>query len=229
MTAINFPDSPTVNQEFTAGDVRWVWTGVSWNVVAKTSDPFIVSETAPASPDQGDQWYDSNTGATFVYYDGYWVELNNSLPGPQGEAGPQGAVGAAGATGATGPTGVVTATSPLTYNSGTQTVGINLANLGPATFTGRARIQGTAGDTSGVLELRSNDGGINYIYKKNAAGLVFAPSSGAEAMTVDPSGRIISPFQPTFTATSSSSNTQGQDIVWGNIITNIGSHFNATN
>lgn len=102
MTAINFPDSPTVNQEFTVGDVKWIWTGVSWNVVAKTSDPFIVSETAPESPDQGDQWYDSTTGATFVYYDGYWVELNNSLPGPQGPAGPQGVKGDVGATGAPG-------------------------------------------------------------------------------------------------------------------------------
>jgi hypothetical protein len=138
--AINFPDSPTVNQEFTAGDVRWVWTGVSWNVVAKTSDPFIVSETAPESPDQGDQWYDSNTGATFVYYDGYWVELNNSLIGPQGEAGPQGAVGATGATGATGPTGVVTATSPLTYSSGTQTVGIDQSTL--ASTSGNLIING---------------------------------------------------------------------------------------
>jgi hypothetical protein len=103
--AINFPDSPSVNQEFTVGDVKWIWTGASWDVVAKTSDPFIVSETAPESPDQGDQWYDSSTGATFVYYDGYWVELNNSLPGPQGEIGPQGVQGESGPTGPVGPTG----------------------------------------------------------------------------------------------------------------------------
>lgn len=39
--------------------------------------------------------------------------------------GAQGPQGATGATGATGPTGVIAATSPITYNSGTQTVAIN--------------------------------------------------------------------------------------------------------
>jgi hypothetical protein len=37
--------------------------------------------------------------------------------------------GNVGATGPTGPTGVVTATAPITYNSGTQTVGIDLTNI----------------------------------------------------------------------------------------------------
>jgi hypothetical protein len=40
-----------------------------------------------------------------------------------------GEVGATGATGATGPTGVVTATAPITYNSGTQTVAIDQTGL----------------------------------------------------------------------------------------------------
>jgi hypothetical protein len=44
-----------------------------------------------------------------------------------GEIGNTGATGATGATGPTGPTGVVTATAPITYNSGTQTVGIDLS------------------------------------------------------------------------------------------------------
>jgi hypothetical protein len=104
--AINFPDSPAVNQEFTAGDIRWVWTGVSWNVVAKTSDPFIVSETAPESPDEGDQWYNSSTGETYIYYDSYWVELNYAVPGPQGEQGIQGPTGFTGLTGPAGPQGI---------------------------------------------------------------------------------------------------------------------------
>jgi hypothetical protein len=46
-----------------------------------------------------------------------------------GEIGPTGATGATGATGPTGPTGVVTATAPITYNSGTQAVGIDLTNI----------------------------------------------------------------------------------------------------
>jgi hypothetical protein len=58
-------------------------------------------------------------------------EIN--LQGAVGIAGPQGPTGATGATGAQGPqgiqgnTGVVTATAPITYNSGTQAVGIDLS------------------------------------------------------------------------------------------------------
>jgi hypothetical protein len=46
--------------------------------------------------------------------------------GSQGPQGPAGATGAAGATGPQGPAGVVTATAPVTYNSGTQTVALSI-------------------------------------------------------------------------------------------------------
>jgi hypothetical protein len=65
-----------------------------------------------------------------------------------GEVGNTGATGATGATGPTGPTGVVTATAPITYNSGTQTVGIDLTNIAQLNtdnaFTGAQTITGTA-------------------------------------------------------------------------------------
>jgi hypothetical protein len=164
--------TPTAGQVLAYNDVDELWENID---IASSS--IAVAETAPTSPEEGDVWYDSTNGKTYIYYDSYWVEQTSALIGPQG------------------PAGVVTATSPLTYSSGTQTVGINLANLGPATFTGRARIQGTAGDTSGVLELRSNDGGINYIYKADGAGLVFGTGAG-NAMTVNQAGRVNMPFQP---------------------------------
>lgn len=31
MTAVNFPDNPTLNQTFSVGDRTWKWTGVSWD------------------------------------------------------------------------------------------------------------------------------------------------------------------------------------------------------
>ena len=31
MTAINFPDSPTVGEEFTSGSRTWIWDGTVWN------------------------------------------------------------------------------------------------------------------------------------------------------------------------------------------------------
>lgn len=34
MTAINFPDVPTIGQEFTVDDFTWQWTGTVWTMVA---------------------------------------------------------------------------------------------------------------------------------------------------------------------------------------------------
>jgi hypothetical protein len=30
MTAIDFPNSPTIGQLFTVGDITWEWTGTTW-------------------------------------------------------------------------------------------------------------------------------------------------------------------------------------------------------
>ena len=63
--------------------------------------------------------------------------------GPEGPTGPTGLTGETGATGATGPTGptgpsgVVAATSPILYDSGTQTVSIDV-NAGGITINGTA-------------------------------------------------------------------------------------------
>ena len=35
-----------------------------------------VSDTPPSSPIQGEQWYNSANGATYIYYDGFWVETS---------------------------------------------------------------------------------------------------------------------------------------------------------
>jgi hypothetical protein len=36
MAAIDFPNSPTVGQEFTVGDRTWTWTGSTWDAVPGT-------------------------------------------------------------------------------------------------------------------------------------------------------------------------------------------------
>jgi hypothetical protein len=38
-----------------------------------------VATTAPSSPSEGDLWYESDTGVTFVYYDSFWVEIGPSV------------------------------------------------------------------------------------------------------------------------------------------------------
>jgi hypothetical protein len=48
---------------------------------------FIVSDTEPTSPEEGEAWYNSSTGQMLVYYDGYWVESSSAIVGPTGPTG----------------------------------------------------------------------------------------------------------------------------------------------
>jgi microcystin-dependent protein len=127
MAAIDFPDSPEVNDIFTAGDRSWKWNGVAWQTVTTrigATGPtgptgpegnFLVSQTQPSFATEGDVWYDSSTGQMFVYYDNFWIESNNSIVGATGPTGPigpsggptgpQGERGEQGVTGPTGPEG----------------------------------------------------------------------------------------------------------------------------
>ena len=50
------------------------------------------SPTPPASPNAGDAWFDSSSGAVYVYYDNYWVEVGASPIGPTGPTGPTGPI-----------------------------------------------------------------------------------------------------------------------------------------
>jgi hypothetical protein len=102
-------------------------------------DPGATGATGAQGP-AGDQGPAGPTGAT----------------GAQGPQGATGAAGATGATGATGPTGVVAATAPITYDSGTQTVGIAIgAGL---SVTGGALV--ATGGGSGVTSFNSRTGAV---------------------------------------------------------------------
>lgn len=71
---IDFPNSPTPNQQFTASGKTWMWNGFAWNSITTTT----IGATGATGPTGGQ-------GAT----------------GPQGT--PGGATGATGATGLAGP------------------------------------------------------------------------------------------------------------------------------
>lgn len=82
--AINFPDSPTLNEEFTVGDRVWFWNGTVWKAKETAileTGKYIVSETAPANPEEGDGWFDSVNTREFIYYDGFWVETSAAAVG----------------------------------------------------------------------------------------------------------------------------------------------------
>ena len=119
MSAIDFPNSPSVNDTHTVGNRVWKWNGTTWDAL-RTTIPYatgvtgptgqdgqftIAATTAPANPEVGDAWYDSASGDVFIYYDGVWVEASNANDGPTGPTGLTGVTGAVGATGATGLTG----------------------------------------------------------------------------------------------------------------------------
>ena len=74
MAAIDFPDSPQINDIFTVGDKSWIWTGVAWdardtvkNLAVGTSDgdslaPNILyvglDQPPPINVQEGDLWSD---------------------------------------------------------------------------------------------------------------------------------------------------------------------------
>jgi hypothetical protein len=77
--AINFPDSPSLNEQFTSGDSTWEWNGSVWSVV-RTG---IIGPIGPTGPTGADSTVTGPTGAT-------------------GDIGPTGPTGVTGPTGATG-------------------------------------------------------------------------------------------------------------------------------
>ena len=130
MTAIDFPNSPSVNDTHTVGNRVWKWNGTTWDALRTTisyatgatgptgqDGQFSVSATtAPSSPEEGDAWYDSASGDIFIYYDGVWVEASNANDGPTGPAGLTGGTGATGAVGVTGAVGNTGATGATGSN-----------------------------------------------------------------------------------------------------------------
>ncbi len=62
--ALNFPDSPTVNDTFTAGDRTWIWTGSVWNLVSSLGTLDGLSDVTITTP---------TTGQTITYNGTQWV------------------------------------------------------------------------------------------------------------------------------------------------------------
>lgn len=73
--AINFPDSPTSGQTFTTNGRTWIYSENVWKILLNEQQQMVISDTAPLSPVTGDMWFNSLTGAAYVYYDSYWIEF----------------------------------------------------------------------------------------------------------------------------------------------------------
>ena len=103
-----------------ADDSLRVWDGTTWVNGGSIQGPQGPTGATGATGPQGPTGATGATGPQGLKGD----TGDTGATGPQG---PQGATGATGATGPQGPSGVVTATAPLTYDAGTQTVGIDSA------------------------------------------------------------------------------------------------------
>ncbi len=159
MAAIDFPNSPSLNEIFTVGDNSWKWNGTTWNVVR-----IATGATGPTGP----------TGAT-----GATGPTGAGVAGATGATGVTGPAGATGPTGATGPIGATGATGPGATNNGWTLISnqyIQSLTATSVTFTGLstynkikiswARNDSTTGSTN-ALNMVINGGGTaneRFIY-----------------------------------------------------------------
>lgn len=93
---------------------------------AGTGVTVTVGTVEPTDPATGDIWFDT-TDDTLYLFDG------TVFAASVGPVGPKGDTGDTGPAGPPGPTGVVAATLPITYDSGTQTVGFDGSAVGNLT------------------------------------------------------------------------------------------------
>jgi len=148
--AIDFPNSPTVNQSFTAGGNTWIWDGIAWTLQRITTGAQGIQgiqgiqgpegpvgpqgtsinvkasvATFAALPATGNSANDARIvdadGDLYIWGGASWTSAGQ-IVGPQGPQGIQGIQGIQGLTGATGPSGGITL---AVTNSGSGSYTIN--------------------------------------------------------------------------------------------------------
>jgi len=82
MAALDFPTSPSdgdIYNNYVYDATRGVWNVYAQGLIAR----FTVSDTKPLNATNGDAWFDTTEGVTYVYYDdgdtAQWVEIGNPV------------------------------------------------------------------------------------------------------------------------------------------------------
>ena len=163
--AIDFPDSPTLNQVFAVGTNSWTWNGSRWNVVR-------TGITGPTGP-QGAQGLTGATGPA----------------GPQGPQGLQGATGATGPQGATGPAGPTGATGPQGLGKVVQIVRGSTSNIVTASIGASAVDTGltatiTPTSASNKIVIFVNQNGLRKLSGTADFGLLFPVLRGSTTVGI---------------------------------------------
>lgn len=94
MAALDFPQSPTVGEQFSANGRTWEWNGLSWRFIPDSgggggSDGFtFIQDTVPTATAAGQTWFDTSTSTAFVWVvdadSAQWVQY---APGSGGSGG----------------------------------------------------------------------------------------------------------------------------------------------
>lgn len=173
MAAIDFPNSPTLNQEFTSGDRTWIWDSVRWLskgtiVGADGADGidgiYTPSDTPPENPVNGQPWLNTANGNLFIYWDNSWIQ----------------------AVGATGATGVLSANNPLSYNATSKTISV----LSSPTFAGSLSAPSQPMITGSLTNTTTTNGFANYFYPITNTGMTI----GVDRITVPVAGNYLVNF-----------------------------------
>ncbi len=82
MAALEFPASPTLNQNFTGTNgIVYVYDGSKWTSLGATTisnETVQVSASAPTGPAVGTLWYDTAAARLKVWYNGSWTDVRPS-------------------------------------------------------------------------------------------------------------------------------------------------------
>ena len=135
--AIDFPNTPSLNQIYTAGGTSWQWNGLHWSVVRIATGPTGPTGPTGSQGPTGPTGPQGNTGAA------------STVAGPTGPTGPTGATGAQGSTGSQGPTGATGSQGPT-------------GPTGPTGGTGLTGNTGATGSSGGITLSVVNSGASSY-------------------------------------------------------------------